>query len=105
MIEQLLLNGEIVKIYSPKEWFDMFTEHCNKIYFERGSFTGEYCCGFHWCCNECENKICNCCADCAATIIAIYKSFGYQIDRSDIDFERFEKKAKKLYEQKHFQKT
>ena len=98
MIEQLLLNGDIVKIYSSKEWFDMFVEHCNKIYEDRGSETGEYCCGYHWCCNECKAKLCNGCADCVQTIIDIYESFGYQIDRSDIDFEKFEKRARELYE-------
>lgn len=98
MIEQLLLNGKSIKVYSRKEWFDMFTEHCNKIYEERGSLTGEYCCGYHWCCNECKNEICNCCADCVQTIIDIYESFGYQIDTSDIDFDSFEKKAREIYE-------
>ena len=98
MIEQLLLNGDIVKIYSPKEWFDMFVEHCNKIYEKEGHFNGKYCCGFHWCCKECRNEICNGCADCVQTIIDIYESFGYQVDRSDIDFDKFEKRVRELYE-------
>lgn len=98
MIEQLLLNGETVKIYSPQEWFDMFVEHCDKIYEERGSGTGEYCCGFHWCCDKCKQELCNGCADCVQTMIDIYESFGYQIDRSDIDFDDFEKRARELYE-------
>lgn len=98
MIEQLLLAGSVIKIYSRQEWFDMFVEHCNKIYKERGNDTGEYCCGYHWCCNECEAKLCNCCADCAQTIIDIYESFGYKIDQSDIDFDEFEKRVRELYE-------
>lgn len=98
MIEQLLLNGDVVKIYSQKEWFDMFTEHCNDIYFKRGDKTGEYCCGYHWCCDKCKQEIGNGCADCVATIIEIYESFGYEIDRSDIDFDNFEKRARELYE-------
>lgn len=76
----------------------MFAEHCHKIYEERGDTTGEYCCGYHWCCDECKGELCNGCADCAATIIEIYKSFGFEIDRSDIDFDNFEKRAKELYE-------
>ena len=45
-----------------------------------------------------RTKLCNGCADCVATIIEIYESFGYEIDRSDIDFDNFEKRARELYE-------
>ena len=96
--EQLLLDGTSATVYTSKEWFDLFTEHCNKIYFERGSETGEYCCGYHWCCNECEAKICNCCADCVQTMIDILKSFGYNPDYSDTDFDALEERIRKLYE-------
>lgn len=96
MIEQLLLNGDIVKIYSSKEWFDMFTEHCNKIYEERGSMTGEYCCGYHWCCNECKGELCYGCADCVATIISILEENGVEIDYSNLDFDYWERKARDL---------
>jgi len=98
-MEQLdLFGGEPTPIYTKKEWLDMFVEHCNKIYEERGGKTGEYCCGYHWCCDECKMKLCNGCADCVATIIKIYESFGYEIDSSDIDFDNFEQRARELYE-------
>ena len=96
--EQLLLNGESITIYTEKEWFELFTNYCQKIYEERGDETGEYCCGYHWCCDECEQKYCCGCEDCVQTIIDIAKSFNIEIDRSDIDFEAFEERIKKCYE-------
>ena len=96
--EQLLLNGESITVYTEKEWFDMFANYCQKNYEERGSLTGEYCCGCHWCCSECEQKHCCGSQDCAQTIIDIAKSFNIEIDRSDIDFEAFEERIKKHYE-------
>ena len=102
--EQLLLDGSSVTVYSPQEWFELFTKHCNKIFFERGDRTGEYCCGFHWCCNECEQKHSCGCADCVQTMIDILKSFGYEPDYSDINFKRFERRVRALYEGKTIKK-
>ena len=96
MYEQLLLNGQSITVYSFQEWFDMFVKHCNKIYFERGDSTGEYCCGYHWCCDECEQELCNGCADCVATIVKILKEHDIKIITSDIDFEKWEKLAEEL---------
>ena len=54
-MEQLdLFGGKPIEIHTEQEWFDAFVEHCNKIYFEKGDKTGLYCCGYHWCCDECE---------------------------------------------------
>ena len=99
--EQMLLDGSCVTVYSKQEWFDLFVKHCNEICEERGGRTGEYCCGYHWCCNECEAKLCNGCADCVKTIIDIYESFGGVVDYTDIDFEVFEESVRKLYETKN----
>lgn len=96
MYKQLLLNGSEATVYSFKEWFDMFVEHCNKIYFERGERTGEYCCGYHWCCDKCKQQLCNMCADCVATIVQILNDNGVTIYTSDIDFNKWEERAEKL---------
>lgn len=102
--EQLLLNGKTITIYTEKEWFELFTNYCQKIYEERGDLTGDYCCGYHWCCDECEQKHCCGCEDCVQTIIDIAKSFNIEIDRSDINFEKFEERIKKYYENSITQK-
>lgn len=96
MIEQLLLNGETLKVYSFKEWFDMFVKHCEKIHFEKGEQTGAYCCSYHWCCDKCRQEL-NCgCQDCVKTMVDILKENGVPIDTSDIDFDNWEERAKKL---------
>ena len=98
MIEQILLDGSVEKIYSKKEWLHMFADHCQKILDERGEYTGEYCCGYHWCCDKCKCELCEGCLDCAATMYEIYESFGHTVDRSNLDFDKFEERAKELYE-------
>ena len=32
--EQLLLDGSSVTVYTPEEWFKMWSEHCYKKYHE-----------------------------------------------------------------------
>lgn len=98
-MEQLdLFGGEPIEIHTAQEWFDAFNEHCNKIHEERGIYNGEYCCGYHWCCDECECKLCNGCADCVQTIKDILEKNDIKIDYNDFDFEYWERKAKEVYE-------
>lgn len=98
MIEQILLDGSVQKVYSKDEWISMCGEYFDKIFEEKGDMTGLYCCGYHWCCDECVQEICRGCADCALTMYKIYESFGYEVDRSDLDFAKFENRTKELYE-------
>ena len=96
--EQFLLDGTSVTVYSHEEWFRLFSEHCWKKYQADGESTGEYCCGYHWCCNECEQRHASGCDDCVQTMIDILESFGYKIDYSDVDFDALEERIRKLYE-------
>ena len=98
--KQMLLNGKTITICSEKEWFDKFVKYCEKIYHKRGELTGEYCCGYHWCCDECEQKHCCGCQDCVQTIIDIAESLGIMIDRSNLNFKKFEEKVEKAYEER-----
>lgn len=100
MHTQYLLDGSSVTVYSPQEWFDLFVDHCNNVYAKEGNRTGKYCCGYHWCCNECKQELSYGCADCVQTMINILESFGYKIDYSDIDFDALEERIRKLYESK-----
>ena len=98
-MEQLdLFGGEPIEIHTEKEWFKAFVEHYNKIYFEKGDETGLYCCGYHWCCDKCECKLCNVCADCVQTIKTILEENDIKIDYNDFDFEYWERKAKEAFE-------
>lgn len=99
--EQLLLDGSSVTVYSPKEWFKLWSEHCYKQYEKDGELTGLYCCGYHWCCDECEMKHACGCDDCVQTMIDILESFGFKPDYSDIDFDALEERIKKMYETKN----
>lgn len=99
--EQLLLDGSSVTVYTPKEWFKLWSEHCFKQYKEDGELTGLYCCGYHWCCDECEMKHACGCDDCVQTMIDILKSFGYEPDYSDTDFDALEERIKQMYETKN----
>lgn len=98
--KQILLNDKTITIYSEKEWFDKFVKYCDKIYNKRGQLTGEYCCGYHWCCDKCETNLCCGCADCVQTIIDIAKTLDIYIDRSDLNFQKFEDYVRKSYERK-----
>lgn len=85
--------------YQKRKWTTKYKEYCNEIYEERGSYSGEYCCGYHWCCDKCECKLCNGCADCVHTIKQIAKEYGIAIDYNDYDFEKIERNIKEVYEQ------
>ena len=89
--------------HSPKgarEWTKAFVERCNEIYFKEGDMYGTFCCGYHWCCEECEMKLCNCCADCVYVIKKLLKRYGIQIDYNDYDFDKWERLAREAYEQR-----
>ena len=83
-----------------QKWIRKFTAYCDKIYEERGSISGVYCCGYHWCCNECYCKFAKGCRDCVATIEEILKKHHIAIDYSNYDFYEWEKLAYALYAKK-----
>lgn len=97
---QILLNGKEITVYSEKEWFDLFTAYCEEIYHEKGESTGIYCCGYHWCCDECKCQLNHGCQDCVQTIIDIAESLDINIDRSDLNFQKFEEMVYKAYKKR-----
>ena len=80
-----------------RKWTKKYKIHCEKIYHEEGDMNGSYCCGYHWCCNECECKLHNGCADCVHTIKTIAKELGIKINYLDYDFKKIEEEIKKTY--------
>jgi len=84
--------------YQKRKWTKKYKMHCEKIHEERGIYNGEYCCGYHWCCDKCEYKLWNGCADCVHTIKKIAKEYGIKIDYNDYDFEKIERNIKEVYE-------
>lgn len=96
-MEQLdLFGGKPTEIHTKDEWFEAFTRYCDQIHEEQGEMTGAYCCGYHWCCNQCEMNLCCGCADCVATIVSILEENGIYIDYNDFDFEYWERRAEQL---------
>lgn len=102
MNEQILLDGTTIKVYSYQEWFEMFSKYCYGKYESDGQVTGQYCCGYHWCCNVCRQKHQCGCDDCVQTIVDILEEHNVTIVTSDLDFESWENKAKALYEEKRY---
>ena len=85
--------------YQVRKWTRKYVEYCDRICQERGSsFTGEYCCGYHWCCDKCKQTLCNGCADCVHTIKQIARELQIKIDYSDFDFEKLERRIREAYE-------
>lgn len=80
-----------------RKWTKKYKEYCEKIFREKGDFSGLYCCGYHWCCDECLCRLENGCADCIYTIKTLARRFGILIDYNDYDFEKFEKKVAERY--------
>ena len=83
--------------YQKRKWFNKFAQYCQDIYEEKGSLTGLYCCGYHWCCDECYGTLCNGCRDCVKTMKTILKEHNVFIDYNDYDFAKWERIAKETY--------
>lgn len=94
----LKIKEKPIKKYPFSKWFRKFVDHCNKLYSKYSEMDGRYCCGYHWCCDECDMRLCNGCADCARTMVEIYRSYGLEVNTNDRDFEKFEETVRKLYE-------
>ena len=82
--------GPTYSDYQVRKWTKKYVEYCNSVYQDRGDSTGEYCCGYHWCCDECRQTLCKGCADCVHTIKQIARELQIEIDYSDFDFENLE---------------
>ena len=96
-LEQLdLFGGKPTTIHTKQEWINAFVDYCDKIYDKEGDLKGTYCCGYHWCCDKCEGKLCCGCADCVATIMSILEENNIKIDYNDFNFDYWERKAKEL---------
>ena len=106
MKEQLLLVdlGPLPPKPNKQKWTKLYKKYCEKIYDERGGNTGEYCCGYHWCCDECYGTLQNGCSDCVHTIKQIAKELGIEIDYNNFDFEKIEKEIEKAYERSRIKK-
>lgn len=83
--------------YQVRKWTKKYVEYCDRVYSERGAYSGEYCCGYHWCCVECGCRLCRGCADCVHTIKQIAKKLQIKIDYSDFDFEKLERRIYEAY--------
>lgn len=99
MTEQLTLFDvkPTYTAYQIKKWTKKYVEYCNRVYEECGGSTGEYCCGYHWCCDECRATLCNECADCVHTIKKIARELQIEIDYLDFDFEKLERRIYEAY--------
>ena len=86
--------------YQVRKWTKKYIEYCNQVYQERGDYTGEYCCGYHWCCDECRHTLCNGCADCVHTIKRIGRELGINIDYLDFDFDKLECRIHEAYKKR-----
>jgi len=95
-MEQLdLFGGEPTPIHTKQEWFEAFAKHCDEIYDKEGDLKGTYCCGYHWCCDECVG-VGTGCTGCVNTIVSILERNGVEIDYNDFDFDYWERKAREL---------
>ena len=83
--------------YQVRKWTKKYVEYCNRVFDERGDSTGEYCCGYHWCCDECRQTLCNGCADCVHTIKKIVRELQIKIDYFDFGFEKLERRIYEAY--------
>ena len=83
--------------YQVRKWTKKYVEYCDHVYQERGAYTGEYCCGYHWCCDECKQTLCKGCADCVHTIKQIARELQIKIDYFDFDFEKLERRIYEAY--------
>ena len=83
--------------YQVRKWTKEYVEYCSHIYQERGDSTGEYCCGYHWCCDECRHSLCDGCADCVHTIKNIARKLGIKINNLDFDFDKQERRIQEAY--------
>lgn len=75
------------------KWYKAFNEWANNEYFEKGSMTGRFCCGYEWCCDLCKQEKQNGCEDCVDTIIEQLKAKNILIDYEDFDFKKWEELA------------
>ena len=92
--ETLIDLDSIPKVKNNKgTWFKKFEKYCWDKYEKEGDKTGCYCCGYHWCCNECFCSSQSGCADCVLTIKTILLNNGIEIDYNDYDFEKWENLA------------
>lgn len=76
------------------KWYKEFVKWSNNEYFEKGSLSGRFCCGYEWCCELCKQEKMNGCEDCVDTIIEQLKEKNILIDYEDFDFENWEELAK-----------
>ena len=83
--------------YQVRKWTKKYVEYCDRVYHERGAYSREYCCGCHWCCDECGCRLCRGCADCVHTIKQIAKKLQIKIDYSDFDFDKQERRIYEAY--------
>lgn len=83
--------------YQIRKWTKKYNEYCNRVFDERGDASGVYCCGYHWCCDECRMTLCNGCRDCVHTVKQIARDLQIKIDYSDFDFEKFERRIYEAY--------
>lgn len=71
---------------SKHEWREKFNKHCISM---MGDYEPYYCCGYHWCCNECYCMFEDGCMDCVITIEMILQRNGYRIDYENVTDEYF----------------
>jgi len=67
-------------------WREKFNQHCISM---MGDYEPYYCCGYHWCCNECYCMFEDGCMDCVITIEMILQRNGYRIDYENVTDEYF----------------
>lgn len=83
--------------YQVRKWTKKYVEYCEGVYHKRADYTGEYACGFHWCCEDCMRIYFKGCTDCVHTIKKIARQLKIKIDYSDFDFEKLERQICKAY--------
>ena len=68
-------------------WREKFNKHCINM---MGDYEPYYCCGYHWCCDECYGMFEDGCMDCVITIEMILQRNGYRIDYENVTDEYFD---------------